>query len=301
MSTGVVFASTGGHKIVRAVWSFRKMEPEVKVHVVLTTNTATHRTLHEPKHDEQLAAMGAELLRVTTTGFVNGSMNHAVLWIKRLGFENACVLHDDLVFSPLVEHVHSLSSWFDAPDPNSGLTFAHFECLTSDTDMRREPWRWDAMDLADWNLWRELMTFDREHNGSPVYPSQYDFFVRYEGTDRTRPWNRLGPTGFIVPIKLWEEFGGFDEQYGVFYDHDYPAEVCRRDLPPVYAVPNVPWLHLHNQSVNPWADPAIGHWGDSDGAFTRKFGLKLTDFWHGDWERRWLDRTSNENRTTSAT
>jgi len=296
MSTGIVFASTGGFKIARAVKTLQAMEPDEidNIHVLLTTNARTYLDLGEP-------ALDVKVKRTISTSFVNGSMNQAVAWMRELGYQDACVLHDDLVFSPLAEHRHSLSGWFDMDWITvSGVTFAHFECLTGDVDMRREPLRWDKEDLASEALWNELMTFDRLHNGSPVYPAGRDWFVRYEGADKVRPWNRLGPTGFVVPIALWERFGGFDERFGCFYDHDYPAHCFRNNLPPVYAVSNVPWLHLHNQSVNPWADPAMGIWGDSDGAFARKFGAKLTDFWHTNWEERWLAKepfTLNQTST----
>jgi hypothetical protein len=294
-NVGVVFASTGGNKIVRAVRTFQRMEPDVPVHVTIATNTATYRNLNKA-HELQLRDLGAAMHLIEPAGFVNGGMNAGIRWMRELGYSHACVLHDDLVFSPLPDHRGSLFTWF-AQDWSqvSGITFAHFETLTSDPDFRREPERWDAQDLENPVLWRDLMTFDREHNGSPVYPAGRDFFVRYEGTDRTRPWNRLGPTGFIVPIALWEAFDGFDETYGLFYDHDYPANCFLRGLAPVYAVPNVPWMHLHNQSVNPWADRADGLWGDSDGAFARKFDKILTDFWWGNWEQRWLDM----NKTTA--
>jgi len=38
---GVVFASTGGNKIVRALRSFHRMEPELSVHIIFDTSSNT--------------------------------------------------------------------------------------------------------------------------------------------------------------------------------------------------------------------------------------------------------------------
>ena len=305
MTTGVCFASTGGNKIVRAVRSFQRMEPSVPVHVTLATTTATFRNLHTADHRCALDRMGVQVKLIDSWGFVNGGLNEATRWMRDIGYDVVCLLHDDLVFSSLPEHRYSLSQWFTPPSADwpssSGLTFAHFECFTADQDMRREPLRWDPIELEDDALWRDLMRCERLHNGTPYYPIQRDFYVRYEGTDRTRPWNRLGPTGMVIPIALWDQVGGFDETFGVFYDIDYPAEVRRRDLPPIYAVPNIPWLHLHNQSVNPGADFAPGAWGDTEGAFQRKFGKTLTGFWHSNWEERWLAIDKARRNATNST
>ena len=293
MSVGVVFASTGGNKAVRAVRTFQAMEPDLPIHVTMAINSSTYYSLNRA-HERQLEGLGAQVRPIDNPAFVNGCLNDGVKWMRELGHEHACLLHDDLVFSPLPEHRGSLSEWFPTaaseslPTAWSGLTFAHFECFTHEPDMRREPSRWDRTDLEDRALWHDLGGYDRLHNGSPLYPPGRDFYIRYEGTDRFRPWNRLGPTGLVVPIATWEQVGGFDEKWGVFYDIDYPAEVRRRDLAPVWACPNVPWLHLHNQSVNPWADRAPGAWGDTEGGFARKFGYRLTEFWHTNWEERWL-------------
>jgi hypothetical protein len=301
MSVGVVFASTGGNKIVRAVRTFKKMEPDLPVHVTMAVNTSTYYSLNR-NHEQKLIDMGAQVRPVDHPAFVNGCMNDGIRWMKELEHTHACVLHDDLVFSPLKEHSKSLSHWFEPVHniTSSGLTFAHFECFTHEPDMRREPFRWDNTDLENPQLWRDLMEYDGDHNGSPLYPPGRDFYIRYEGTDKFRPWNRLGPTGYVIPIDTWEEVGGFDERFGAFYDIDYPAEVRRRNLSPVWACPNVPWLHLHNQSVNPWADRAPGPWGDTEGSFARKFGKRLTEFWFGNWEKAWLEGIPFEEWQASA-
>jgi hypothetical protein len=263
----------------------------------MATGSATYRMLNTADVETELDKMGALVKPIpSTAGFVNGSFNEAFSWMRDLGYDAVCLLQDDLIFSPLPSHSGSMSTWFGNLRVHaSGLTFAHFEVFTHDPDMRRPPVAWDREDFDDLRLWHELMQVDRTHNGSPLYPANRDWYIRYEGTDRWRPWNRLGPTGFVVPIRLWEDMNGFDEQWGVFFDIDYPAEVRRRGLAPVWACPNVPWLHLHNQSVNPWADFAPGAWGDTEGAFRRKFNAPLTGFWHTNWEERWLNMVPHEN------
>jgi hypothetical protein len=288
MNTGILVASTGGNKVLRCVATLMHMEPALPVHVTMATDTETYRQLNS-NHEAVLESWHVKTRPVISHGFVNGCFNDGIEWLASLGYDSVCLLQDDLVFSPLPEHMNSLSHWFRQDWLQvSGLTFAHFECFTHDEGMRREPQRWDFEDLTTEPLWRDIMThLDRSHNGNPIYPLKRDWYVRYEGTDHTRPWMRLGPTGFVIPIYLWKHFP-FDETYGVYFDIDYTAECRRRDLPPTYAVPNTPWLHLHNQSVRPGGDPSPGAWGDTEGAFAKKFGYKLTDFWHTNWEERWL-------------
>lgn len=287
MSVGVVFASTGGNKIVRAVRTFQAMEPGIPVHVAMAVNSVTYRSINFD-HEKLLKDLDVVTRPVSSAGYVNGSFNEATEWIHSLGYDEICIFQDDLIFSPLREHRGSASQWFIQNWSRvSGVTFAHLEVLTNEDGMRRAPAQWDQEDFSDPSLWQELMQFDRHHNGAPVYPTGRDWFVRYEGSDKYRKWNRLGPTGFVFPYRLWAEFGGFDTKQGVMFDIDYPAEALQRHHPPVYAVPNVPWLHLHNQSVNPWTDPAIGIWADPLGNFAKKFGSIITDYWWGAWEERW--------------
>jgi len=42
VSVGVVFASTGGNKIVRAVRTFQAMEPDLPIHVTMAINSSTY-------------------------------------------------------------------------------------------------------------------------------------------------------------------------------------------------------------------------------------------------------------------
>jgi hypothetical protein len=52
---------------------------------------------------------------------------------------------------------------------------------------------------------------------------------------------------------------------------EYPVLCAKLGLPPVLAVPNVPILHLHNQSTA-FGDPAVGIWGHDLQSFIHKYG-----------------------------
>jgi hypothetical protein len=143
------------------------------------------------------------------------------------------------------------------------------------------------LDLESESLWKQLSNFSRE-NAYRIQPEQADWFCHYEGCDKVRKWNRLGPTGQVVPIATWLQVGKFDEVDYVHYDQDYTIKCFRMGLTPNYAVPNVPWLHLHNQSMNPWFDPAPGEWGRRE-AMIRKFGADWPGIWGDDWEEKWRD------------
>jgi hypothetical protein len=286
---GVVFASTGGFKTVRAIRSFRVMEPSVLVYALIDMTTKTWQANRESLHD---IAIHADILCALfeNRAFVNGGMNHAVRWMKAMGHSYACVFHDDLVFSPLAEHRHSLSYWFDSDilARSSGISFAHFEALVRDpgANYRRKPERWDEENMESEALWRFLASTDIVTD-KDICPPDASYFFRYEGPDVVRKWNRLGPSGYVVPIATWEALGGFDETSGVFYDDFYSTECLLRGFPPIYAVNNFPYIHLHNQSVNPWADVAEGVWGDSGQAFTARYGASKPGIWRDDWEARW--------------
>ena len=288
---GVVIASTGGQKLLRCVRSLRRMEPDLDIHCILDTTTVTYRMLATPVQE----ILNQQKVRVAyvsnNKGFVNGGLNLAIQWMQELGFDYACLFQDDLIFSPLPEHVGSISQWFQHPllAQSSGLRFSHFETLTDNVDMRRAPHEWDREDMEGEDLWRYLqeayatVAFD----GQDIRPPGRSFWFRYEGPRQTCKWNRLGPTGQIVPIATWESLGRFNETDGIFYDSEYPTECFLRRLPPVYAVTNFPFIHLHNQSVNPWADPARGVWGDTEGAFKKRYGGTREEIWWGAWPERW--------------
>jgi len=144
---------------------------------------------------------------------------------------------------------------------------------------------WDVLNLESRPLWKTLMNFKRE-NAYRIYHPGENWFCHYEGCDKVRKWNRLGPTGQVVPIGTWNEVGKFSETNMVHYDQDYTIKCFRKGLPPNYAVPNVPWLHLHNQSMNPWFDPAPGSWGTRE-AMIKEYGADWGGIWGNDWEDRW--------------
>ena len=288
---GVVIASTGGNKLLRCVRSLRKMEPKIEIYIQLDQSTVTYHMLATPMEalrnipDTRFMELGVN------KGYVNGGLNKAIEWVKNMEYDYACLFQDDLIFSPLEEHRHSISQYFEHPllAQSSGLRFSHFETLTPTVDMRRSPQEWDREDMESPELWQYLkqayatVAFD----GQDICPPGRSFWFRYEGPNKIAKWNRLGPTGQIIPIATWEQVGRFNEHDGIFYDSEYPTECFLRKLPPVYAVTNFPFIHLHNQSVNPWADPARGVWGDTEGAFKKRYGGTREEIWWGAWTERW--------------
>lgn len=295
MSVGIVFASTGGMKIVRAVRSFQKIEPLLAVHVIFDISSNSWKSKDQSKYVSGLRELGLQhghhIRYVENNAHINGTLNRAMEWMKELGYSHACLFHDDLVFSPFAEHRESVSCWFN-PEllGKSAITFSHLEAFKSgepDRWARRHPDEWDAIDMESEELWKHFMTFKRE-NAYGIHPPDADFFVHYEGCDVVRKWNRLGPTGQVVPIDIWEQVGKFDEVDCVHYDQDYTVKCFRAGLKPNYAVPNIPWVHLHNQSMNPWFDPAPGMWGRTE-AMVKKFGANWEGIWGNDWEEKWHD------------
>jgi hypothetical protein len=267
------------------------MEPDLKIYILLDRSAVTYQMLHTPLN--KLSEMKDVHFSMVNEhpGFVNGGLNKAVEWMQRSGYDYTCLFQDDLIFSPLLEHRRSISEYFEHPllAQSSGLRFSHFETLTPTVDMRRSPQEWDREDMEDPALWEYLkqayatVAFD----GQDICPPGRSFWFRYEGPKNICKWNRLGPTGQVFPIKTWEQLGRFDETEGIFYDSEYPTECFLRKLPPVYAVTNFPFIHLHNQSVNPWADPARGVWGDTEGAFKKRYGGTREEIWWGAWTERW--------------
>jgi len=289
---GIVFASTGGNKLIRAVRSFRRIEPNYPcVHVAVDVSSNSWRQTEIPMQQME-DETGAVIRYIATRAHINGCLNEAMRFMEEEGYSHACLFHDDIVFSPFPEHRGSVSKWF-TPEllASSGVTFGHFETSGFDPNekyARRSPEEWDAEDLESDALWSRLMNFQYDNGFEISNLPNVNFYARYEGPDKVRKWNRLGPTGQVVPIATWRAIGKFDEVAGVHYDQDYTSECFRRKLPPVYAVPNIPWLHLHNQSMRPGGDPAPEPWGSTE-AYVRKFGANWPGFWKNDWEERWAD------------
>lgn len=288
-----VFASTGGKRIINAVRSFRKMEPHIPVYVMFDISSKSWNNGGGDAVRDWLYSAPHGLIGYGMTEndkHINGVLNAGMRQAEKLGYSHVVLFHDDLVFSPLPEHRGSLAFWLQPAfiEGTSGMTFGHLECFVRDPGdpfARRPPAFWDAIDLDSPELWRQMFRFPYNNGYEVELPGQ-EFYVRYEGPDKVRKWNRLGPTGQVVPVATWKALGGFDEVAFVHYDQDYTSEVFRRGWPPVYAVPNVPWLHLHNQSMRPDADVAPEPWGRGE-AYVAKFGADWPGYWRSDWAERW--------------
>ena len=286
MSVGVVFVSTGGTKMARALRSFRRMEPSLPIHIAFATSSkvwpANSAAVPTAYFESQ---PNVKVLHTYSSGWINGCFNEAIRWMQQLQYDRACCLHDDTVFSPLAGNSESLSEWLARVESDpllsaaSGLSLSAMEALVrTDTPgvWERSPAEWDARDLESESTWRILLPDGR----SPIYfgspgsddgTTVTDWFVKYFVTDRIISMARLGPAGFILPISVWDRIGGFGERDGIFYDMEYPIQTARLGLPPVLAVPNIPFLHLHNQSTA-FGDPAVGIWGHDLQSFVHKYG-----------------------------
>jgi hypothetical protein len=282
MPVGVVFISTGGGKMARALRSFRRMEPTLPVHIVFDTScNSWMRNREEISPDWFAAQLNVKVLHIYSTGWINGSFNEAIRWMQQLGHSHACCLHDDTVFSSLPENSGDISKWlaYAESSPAVGITLSAMEALVR-TGIpgiwERSPAEWDQRDLESESVWRTLLP-----NGeSPMYfgspgsddgISLGDWFVKYFVPKQIEPISRLGAPGFIIPIDIWERIGGFGEHDGIFYDMEYPVQTAMLGLPPILVAPNAPFLHLHNQSTA-FGDPAVGIWGHDLASFIHKYG-----------------------------
>jgi hypothetical protein len=288
MRVGVVFVSTGGRKMMRALRSFRRTEPTLPVHIAFaTTSRVWERNNAELPYQCYESEPNVSMRLISSTGWINGCFNEAVKWMRELGYDSACLFHDDIVFSPMPEHMHHISEWFTRieSDPelqeSSGLTLSFMEALVPSLTpgcWHRSPEEWDSTDLESEFLWRQLCPDAKPalYFGSPgseigVQAHGADWFVKYFCTEHTVPMSRLGPSGKIVPISIWEAIGGYGETEGIFYDMEYPVQCILRGFPPVKVIPNIPHLHLHNQTTA-FGDPATGLWGSDLAHFIAKYG-----------------------------
>ena len=295
MRLGVVFASTGGPKILRAIRSFRKMEPDLPVHVVFDIDSNTWKdkgykalTVLEEGFSEKFVGIKVFCLQ-GNKAHINGTLNQGMKWLRELGYSHVGLFHDDLIFSPLLENQFYISKCIQRMEhsselmASSGIGFGDLETLYRNPGtVRFQPGHWDAppevwdsMDLESEELWQKLCP-----QGIPARISEFFMFF----VDYTEPGSlvghccRLGPVGQIVPLWAWEAVGGFDETYGVHYDSDYPAACLVKQLPPVLCFPNSPILHLHNQSIG-YKDPSVNLWGDVTAAFQKKYNKEYGQFW----------------------
>jgi len=282
MSVGVVFVSTGGNKIARALRSFRRTEPDLPVHIAFATSSKVWPANEVQVPTEYFVRQpNVKVLHTYSTGWINGCFNEAINWMRQLGHSHVCCLHDDTIFSPLPENVGDLSKWlaYAESSPASGITLSSLEALVHtgiEGIWERSPAEWDARDLESPSVWQTMCPNGQSamYFGSPGSDhgvSLGDWFVKYFVTERIISIARLGPVGFIIPIHLWEAINGFGESDGIFYDMEYPVRTAMLGLPPVLAVPNCPILHLHNQSTA-FGDPATGIWGHDLQSFIHKYG-----------------------------
>lgn len=306
MKLGLVFVSTGGNKMVRALRSLRIGEPSLPVHIILVTSTRSWEKSRDAVPASYFESQQNVTVRQISTGaYINGSFNEAMKWMKELGYTHACSIHDDVIFSPLPENASHLSEWFtrieQEPDLQqaSGLTLSFMEALVDTGRVgvwERSPEDWDSRDLESVLLWSRLcpagkpaMYFGSEGASEgiqvPLILTEQnvksdlqvsDWFVKYFCTETICPMARLGPCGQVVPIEVWEQVGGFSEDDGVFYDMEYPVACALKGFPPVKVIPNTPYIHLHNQSTA-FGDPAVGLWGNDLQSFIRKYGKHPSD------------------------
>jgi hypothetical protein len=291
MNIGIVFVSTGGNKMIRALRSLRRMEPDVTVHISMDAAARSFYP-HPPLSDFE--SQPNVVVRVIENNcYVNGAMNAAMLWMAELGYSHVAMFHDDIIFSPFMEHRGDLTKWFGkvAEHPllsvASGVTLSQVEAITPEPGIPCVPRPsefWDALDLESEEFW----TYLRLDGDSPVYldsvhqvyPDGLGWFIEYYGVAQIGRCTRLGSTGQIVPVATWEAVGHFDEDYGVFYDMEYPVECYRRKLPPIYMVPNIPFLHLHNQSHGPRHPSSDSIFYNCVDAWYRKFSKEMVDEFH---------------------
>lgn len=275
MSVGTVFVSTGGTKVLRALRSLRRLDPDMPIHVQLDLSTNSWKGSTIPI--ESIAAQCASVSATHSNGVhVNGAFNSAVRWMKSLGHSHAALFHDDLVFSPLPDNRNYFTRAYEQTMriDASGFSFGQLESHVGTLGGNRGPADWDMIDVESESVWRVLCP-----NGLPARTASLpDFFVSYEeSAGPLGRCTRLGPTAQIVAISAWEQVGGFDETYGIHYDGDYTAACALAGLQPVLAIPNTPVLHLHSQTVA-FGDPATNLWCNVTAAFARKYGTDAYTF-----------------------
>jgi hypothetical protein len=282
---GVVFVSTGGYKMMRALRSFRRAEPSLRVHIALATSSRVWDQNNAAVPFTEFEKQPGVLTRqISSNGYINGCFNEAVKWMREYDYTHVCCLHDDTVFSPLPDP-EPLSQWLEyAADcvgvDSSGWTLSSMEALVHPPPensgyWHRPPEFWDSRDLESPEVWqrmcpggRSAMYFGSEGSADGV--SLGDWFVKYFATEHIATISRLGPCGFIIPVATWEAVGGFGETEGIFYDMEYPVLCALRGLPPVKVIPNTPFLHIHCQSTI--GDPAVGIWEHDFESFKSKYG-----------------------------
>jgi hypothetical protein len=302
MNIGVVFVSTGGNKMMHALRSLRRMEPDLPVHISMDVSAKSWYPY--PLLSEFESQPNVKVRCIENNCYVNGAMNAAMAWLAELGYSHVCMFHDDIIFSPFADHRGDLSHWFTEAEKHpllsvaSGITLSQVEAITPEPGIPCVPRPsefWDALDLESEEFWTKLKLngdsptyLDQVHQ---VYPEGLGWFIEYYGVAKIGRCTRLGSTGQIVPVATWEQVGRFDEQFGVFYDMEYPVECYRRRLPPIYMIPNIPFLHLHNQSHGPRhpSNETIFH--NCVDAWYRKFTKEIVDEFHHRLQENYFDQS----------
>jgi hypothetical protein len=286
LNIGVCFVGTGGNKMVRALRSFRRVEPTLPVHIIFDTSTNSwKRNVQTLDHGWFENQPNVQVRHIENSACVNGAFNKGISWLRDLGYDCACMFHDDIVFSSLPENRGHISEWFERieTDPalqeSSGITFAAMEALVHSPvpgHWQRSPAEWDAIDLESESIWQRMcpsgkspMTFGSP--GSDDGITLDGWFVKYFVPAEICPLSRLGPSGYVLSVAIWSQMGGFDERHGIFYDMEYPVYCAMHGLPPVKVIPNVPHLHLHNQTTA-YGDPATGLWSHDLQSFIALYG-----------------------------
>jgi len=307
-TVGIAFATTGGEKILRAVRSLRHTEPDLPIYIIVDMTSGTWRSHGFEIYDELYALKNVVVKEFDNQGWhINGTLNHAMSTLEGEGYSYVCLFHDDVIFSPFEQHKYDLSEIFSRIDGreeflinHSGLTLGLMETgITGpDGDLftgNKPDADWDKNDLESPEVWEKLLPggkipgwlmgdgvkiYEREDVFRINAPEPTPVAIRYYIGDQDN-YTRLGPSGQIVPIKIWRAMGGFDQKYGIHYDAHYPAECAIRGFPSVRTIPTIPHMHLHNQSIG-FFDPSIGLWGNVGEAFDKRYGK---DFWNGHFKR----------------
>ncbi len=283
MNTGVVFATTGGSTILRAVRSFNQSHPGIDVHVIIDISSNTWNKTDKSSVLTWLHNNNIYIKCVENKSYINGILNKGIEWMEELKYSYACIFHDDVVFSPL--HKFSISEWFNVIEDYSGITFSFIQAFSNEAPKKwlMTPEEWDRENLESTDLWEKLLppSYLKHSNycleNTAPELKLNNWFAQYYCLNYIQPTMRLGPAGQIINIEKWNRLGRFDES-GIFYDVQYPSEARVKNESPCFMIPNVPFLHLHNQSIG-ISDPAGGIWTNHDEAFKNKYGKTYIDLW----------------------
>jgi hypothetical protein len=280
------------------VRSLRRAEPNLSIYVAADRSSHTWNEGGGSSVLPNLLAMPNVFVReVENHAHINGTLNRAMEWMKELGHTHAALFHDDVVFSPLPENRGHISEWFEHPllERASALSYSHMEafvphdgCVEGQPGQwhESEAW-WNAHDLESESVWRKLLPGSKTPgyyageapDGGGVGKVAFDdWFIHCCVAYKPHVVLRLGPVGQIIGIEDWEAIGKFDEDKGLIYDMVFAVECVLKKRRPTWAIPNLPFLHLHNQSIG-YRDGCFGVWSDVTAAFNSHYGYNIGEFW----------------------